>query len=262
MTLVLVTGAGGAEICTGWPVAAGCVPASRGTLSRAYPRGSAHPLRSKASPVLSPHIRPIAPADHARVGAILADAYGAFATRAASYHAYARTPAMWVDDASEVFVAVADGRAESDAVNDTVVGVVVLALEGSPLHEQVEPPTNDAGFRLLAVDPSVRGHGVARQLVQACIARADQAGARRIGIYTMDFMSTAQRLYDRMGFDRRPDLDVEFPSGIGFAYTLDLVTDAANHYPPSGPAADPPPWYRDVLINTRDSTPAPFICGP
>ncbi len=203
------------------------------------------------------HVRPITDADHAAVGAILAEAYDVFATNSPSYHVYASTPAMWVDDATEVFVAV-------DDATETVVGVVVLALDGSRLHERVEPPTNDGGFRLLAVSPSVRGRGIGHSLVQACLDAAVAADCHRIGIFTMDFMTSAQRLYDRMGFDRRPDLDLEFPSGLGHGYTLDLAPDAADHFPPPGPPADPPPWYRDALAEEAPDAPQPPppMCGP
>lgn len=179
--------------------------------------------------------------DHPAVGAILAEAYGDFAQSAPHYLAWARTPRLWADDASAAFVATDES---------TVVGVVALALAGSPLHERMDPPNNDAGFRLLAVAPQARGRGVAGLLVQACIDAARAAGARRIGIYSMDFMDTALRLYERLGFDRRPDLDVEFPSGRGRALTIDLVDDAAAHFPPPGPPASPPPWYTDVLVDS------------
>lgn len=205
----------------------------------------------------SHRVRPITDADHDAAGTILAEAYGVFASRAPSYHAYASTPAMWVDDATEVFVAVEDAT-------EHVVGVVVLALDGSPLHERVDPPTNDGGFRLLAVTPEARGRGIAHTLVQTCVDAARAAGTRRIGIYTMDFMESAQRLYERMGFDRRPDLDLEFPSGAGHAYTFDLVADAADHFPPPGPPADPLPWYRDAIVDADDEPPGPPppMCGP
>jgi len=204
--------------------------------------------------VPSHHVRAIADADHDTVGAILADAYEVFATKAPHYHLYASTPAMWVDDATEVFVAVDDDAGE-------VIGVVVLALDGSSLHERVDPASNDGGFRLLAVTPSARGRGIAQDLVHHCVAAARAAGARRLGIYTMDFMATAQRLYERMGFDRRPDLDLEFPSGAGHAYTLDLVDDAAAHFPAPGPPADPLVWYRDALVDVvDDDEPPPPMC--
>ena len=202
-------------------------------------------------------VRPITGDDHPAVAGILGDAYEVFATRAPTYHAYVSTPAMWVDDATEVFVAV-----DQDA--GAVVGVVVLALEGSPLHERVEPAADDGGFRMLAVSPAARGGGVGRSLVQACIDAARDAGARRLGIHTMDFMDHAQRLYASMGFDRRPDLDLEFPSGRGHAYTLDLEAGAAQHFPQPGPPADPPPWYRDALVDVEqeDQRPPPPMCGP
>lgn len=187
-------------------------------------------------------LRAASEADHPAIADILAEGYAPFAETAPHYHAWATTPRLWARDATEVFVAVDDDSGD-------VVGVVVLALAGTPLHESVDPPSNDAGFRLLAVAPRARGRGVARALVQACLDAARAAGARRVGIFTMDHMTTAQHLYERMGFDRRPDLDVEFPSGPGHGFTYDLTPDAADHFAAPGPAPESPPWYADVLVD-------------
>lgn len=184
-------------------------------------------------------VRTASEADHPAIADILAEGYAPFAETAPLYHAWATTPKLWAQDATEVFVAVDD--------TDDVVGVVVLALAGTPLHATVDPPSNDAGFRLLAVAPHARGRGVARKLVQACLDTARAAGARRVGIFTMDYMATAKHLYERMGFVRRPDLDLEFPSGPGHGFTFDLTPDAPDHFAAPGPAPEAPPWYADVL---------------
>ncbi len=79
--------------------------------------------------------------------------------------------------------------------------------------------------RLLAVAPGIRGQGIGRALVEACIARARQSGASEIGLHTSDTMQSAKQLYERMGFVRVPADDF-FPNGaeLVMAYRLRLAS--------------------------------------
>ncbi|WP_425098389.1 N-acetyltransferase family protein [Tropicibacter sp. S64] len=51
----------------------------------------------------------------------------------------------------------------------------------------------------LYADPSVRGKGVGRALIEAVYAAADAAGAPTVYWLTQEFNSTARQLYDRIG---------------------------------------------------------------
>lgn len=64
-----------------------------------------------------------------------------------------------------------------------------------------------AGFRLLAVSPAARGLGVGRALVEHCIARARAGGRRQVIIHSTRAMKVAWGMYERLGFQRSPDLD-------------------------------------------------------
>jgi ribosomal protein S18 acetylase RimI-like enzyme len=68
-------------------------------------------------------------------------------------------------------------------------------------------PEDWAGFRALAVDPAQRGHGVGERLVSACVERATAAGSPVLCLHTASFMDAAVRLYERLGFERRPEFD-------------------------------------------------------
>ena len=68
--------------------------------------------------------------------------------------------------------------------------------------------------RLLAVAPPARGSGVGRLLMEECIRRARAARATALTLHTTDMMRVAMRLYERMGFERAPDLDFEPAPGI------------------------------------------------
>lgn len=66
---------------------------------------------------------------------------------------------------------------------------------------------NAAGFRLLAVNPSARGHGIGKQLTMVCIQKAQGGGKHQLIIHTTKAMQTAWAMYESVGFKRAEDLD-------------------------------------------------------
>ena len=66
---------------------------------------------------------------------------------------------------------------------------------------------NAAGFRLLAVDPATRGHGVGKLLTNACIQKARDKKRTQMIIHTTMAMQTAWKMYEQIGFARSNDLD-------------------------------------------------------
>lgn len=93
-----------------------------------------------------------------------------------------------------------------------IVGSVALVLDGG-FGEVLESP-EEAGFRMLVVDAAVRGRGVGELLVTGCLARARSAGKRRVVISTDPRMTSAHRLYERLGFTRLPERDWSPMAGI------------------------------------------------
>jgi ribosomal protein S18 acetylase RimI-like enzyme len=81
----------------------------------------------------------------------------------------------------------------------------------------------EAEFRMLAVAPAAWGRGVGELLARACIARAREVGASAIMICTRDFATTAQKIYERLGFARVPERDWQPMPGVNlFALRLEL----------------------------------------
>jgi len=66
---------------------------------------------------------------------------------------------------------------------------------------------NSAGFRLLAVDPSVRGKGIGKLLTNACIDLAKKEKQKQLIIHSTKAMQIAWKMYEKLGFKRSKDLD-------------------------------------------------------
>ena len=96
----------------------------------------------------------------------------------------------------DVLVAVEDGA---------VVGGVAYVPGPGPWSDRAEP--DEAELRMLVVDPDHQGKGIGEALVRACIDRATAAGKARLVLLSEDHMTTAHRIYRRLGFERVPARD-------------------------------------------------------
>ena len=103
--------------------------------------------------------------------------------------------------------------------SENIIGSVLLSPAGT-LH--VIDRAGWAYVRLMAVSPLARGRGVGAALISECIRMARSWGASAVGLHTIDVMRAAMRMYEKTGFVRMPQLDIQVGEVllIGYGYEL------------------------------------------
>ena len=113
------------------------------------------------------------------------------------------TPANWARMMSNIAKVVepgAPGRLRVARLGDQLAGTVTYLPPGPKDYQQV--PSDWAVIRVLAVDPALRGRGVARALTEDCLALARADHAPAVGLHTAEMMVAARALYEGAGFVR------------------------------------------------------------
>ena len=111
-------------------------------------------------------------------------------------------------------------------VDGEVAGSATLELDAAVEAEGTPPAPDEAHLRMLGIDPRLRRRGAGEALLRACIDLARQRGRRRMTLHTTPLMRDAQRLYERFGFTRRPEMAAH---GLTFIpFDLELAPTAAD----------------------------------
>ena len=167
-------------------------------------------------------VEPVTPALHGPLGELTVAAYRGLPGRPTSdgYAAMLRDVASRAGEA-EVLVALDD--------DGSLLGGVTYVGDASNSWAEFEAD-DEAGFRMLAVSPQARGHGAGRALVEACIECARRDGKSRLSLLTTANMTSAHRLYERLGFRRAPESDMIVEDGLRLrSYVLDLAERGVTH---------------------------------
>jgi GNAT superfamily N-acetyltransferase len=156
------------------------------------------------------HIRDARSEDRGAIEAVTLAAYEQFA---------ALMPAYWEGYRQNILATLADAPLDAQIVAEEegrVVGTVLLYPAGGVMARPGGGSITLAWpeVRLLAVAPEARGRGVGAALMSECIRRARQSGAAALTLHTTDVMQSAMRLYERLGFRRAPELDIQLAPGV------------------------------------------------
>jgi GNAT superfamily N-acetyltransferase len=141
-------------------------------------------------------LRRIRPEEHDAAGDVCVAAYQPFLTGAEDDYAERLHDVATRAAQAEVWVALVDGR---------VVGNVTYCPPGSPWREIGRE--HEGEFRMLAVDPAAQGVGAGTALARLCEDRARAHGATGMALSSLATMTTAHRVYARLGYERDPDRD-------------------------------------------------------
>jgi GNAT superfamily N-acetyltransferase len=90
-----------------------------------------------------------------------------------------------------------EGPVWAALLNDVVIGTLSAVARGEAIY-----------LRGMAVDPTARGDGIGRQLLERAEEYAIRNGFERLRLSTTPFLDSAIRLYERYGFsrsDEKPD---------------------------------------------------------
>jgi GNAT superfamily N-acetyltransferase len=103
------------------------------------------------------------------------------------------------------------GQKELQAMADSDASIVLLARD--PHTRQIEGTLTLVVFRIptgirawiedVVVDTAARGKGIGELLTRAALDRARQEGARTVDLTSRPSREAANRLYQRVGFERR-----------------------------------------------------------
>lgn len=148
------------------------------------------------------------PGDLGRIIALHGECYDALPGFGIAFEAFvARTLAEYILDAGgngRLWLAEKDGR---------LVGCTAIVLRDGGLGQ----------LRWVLVDPSARGAGLGRDLVQRALAYCRENDCSRVFLETTDGLPESQTLYETLGFDVVSDSPEDLWDGVRPLIRMELV---------------------------------------
>ena len=158
-------------------------------------------------------IRPAKRSEAVEVSALIATSFASF-----ERHLPAPLLKLYIENSCDVAGRWNDSQVMVVESAGCIAGTVSYYADAG--REGLGLPPGWAGFRTLAVHPSLRDRGLGRMLAEWCVETARRQGAPTIGIHTAAFMRAACGLYERMGFQRCPQYDLQASKIFDFDTTL------------------------------------------
>ena len=133
-------------------------------------------------------IRPIQPADNPAIAAIIRNTLAEFGVNRPGTAYYDAS----TDDMYGSFQ-LPGSRYNVGLLDHRVVG-------GGGIYPSAGLPSGVCELVKMYLDPSARGHGLGKQLIEASLAFARQTGYRQVYLETMPELEKAVSIYERFGF--------------------------------------------------------------
>jgi GNAT superfamily N-acetyltransferase len=150
----------------------------------------------------APHVRLAAHGERAVIREILRSSYGQYEA-----HVPSEVWRPYFADLLDLDRHARDGQLLVAVVDGEIAGYAAFYPDASA--QGFAWPPGWAGARGMAVRSPYRGHGVAAALLAELERRARAAGAAVFAFHTSAFMTTAVALYDRLGYRRAPQFDID-----------------------------------------------------
>lgn len=128
---------------------------------------------------------------------------------------------------ADFFETAKQGRVLVAVLDGNPVGVVALLAPDAPGRAVAED--GEAELCRLVVAAGARRLGVGRTLAERCEQLARAAGWNAIALWSREYQRAAHRLYESLGYERRPDRDETDGTGHSrLVFRLDLAPRAAD----------------------------------
>jgi predicted N-acetyltransferase YhbS len=193
---------------------------------------SASTYAEEPAPCGAASVRLATPDDHAAIRGVITAAYAQY-EMAIGPEAYDR----YLADLLDLTRHASHGPLVVAEVDGVVRGSAAFYPESAA--QGLGWPAGWSGGRALAVHPDARGQGVAQALVAACEELAHLYGAPVFAFHTLELMSGAIRLYERLGYCRAPAYDRDLLPHFGVtagpplrAIAFQRTFDEAGQRPP------------------------------
>jgi ribosomal protein S18 acetylase RimI-like enzyme len=168
-------------------------------------------------------IREVLPEEHKKLGQLMIDAY----SNLEGFPAREEMP-----DYYEMLSTIGRFNMQPDTIvlvasssDDILVGGVVYFSDMSRYDAEglATEMNSTSGIRLLGVDPKFGRTGAGRALTNACIQLARNKEHSCVVLHTTEVMKDARALYEKLGFERSPTLDIERYGVPILGFTLQLL---------------------------------------